>query len=82
MLGLILGLDMDRDPRAWNSVPKRVLDVVADVVRPRDGHAGRNHEMKLDECSRACGARLQVVGLDGALRGLGDAGLDGASVSG
>ena len=76
MLCLVLGLDVDRHARPRDSLLKRVLDAVANVMRLCDGHVRRHHKMKLDERNRARGARLQVVGLDGAVRCFCDAGLD------
>src|SRR3954451_18063625 len=68
VLGLVLGLDMDRDQGILDLGLEHPFDLVTDVVRLRHAHRAGHNEVKVDEGPAARMARAQVMGLQGSGR--------------
>ena len=49
MLGLVVGLDMDRDQRVGDFRLDRAFQPVADVMRFGDAHRALHYQMKINE---------------------------------
>ena len=67
MLGLVVGLYMDRDQGVLNLRLDRTLKPVADIVRLGDAHLTFHHEVEIDECHAAGLACAQIMRLDRAI---------------